>query len=51
MNESIPVGERDKLAVLADEKGIIWVEGFGIAERVKPDAFTKRYMKINVKEK
>ncbi|MGN0599565.1 MAG: tRNA lysidine(34) synthetase TilS [Oscillospiraceae bacterium] len=51
MNESIPVGERDKIAVLADEKGIIWVEGFGIAERVKPDAFTKRYMKINVKEK
>lgn len=51
MNESVPVGERDKAAILADEKGIIWAEGFGIAERVKPDAFTKRYMNIIVKEK
>lgn len=50
MNESVPVGERDKLAILADEKGIIWSERFGIAERVKPDAFTKRYMSIIVKE-
>lgn len=51
MNESVPVGERDKVAILADENGIIWAEGFGIAERVKPDAFTKSYMNINVKEK
>lgn len=51
MNKSVPVGERDKIAILADEKGIIWAEGFGIAERVKPDAFTKSYMNINVKEK
>ena len=51
MNESIPVGKRDKIAILADDKGIIWAEGFGIAERVKPDAFTKSYMNINVKEK
>lgn len=50
MNESVPVGERDKIAILTDEKGIIWAEGFGIAERVKPDAFTKRYMSIIVKE-
>lgn len=51
MNESVPVGKRDKIAILADDKGIIWAEGFGIAERVKPDAFTKSYMNINVKEK
>lgn len=51
MNESVPVGERDKIAIIADDKGIIWAEGFGIAERVKPDAFTKSYMNINVKEK
>lgn len=51
MNENVPVGKRDKIAILADDKGIIWAEGFGIAERVKPDAFTKSYMNINVKEK
>lgn len=51
MNESVPVGKRDKIAIIADDKGIIWAEGFGIAERVKPDAFTKSYMNINVKEK
>ena len=50
MNESVPVGERDKVAILADENGIIWAEGFGIAERVKTDAFTESYMNINVKE-
>lgn len=51
MNENVPVGKRDKIAILVDDKGIIWAEGFGIAERVKPDAFTKSYMNINVKEK
>lgn len=50
LNESVPVGERDKLAVLADKNGIVCVEGFGIAERVRPDASTKRYMIITVKE-
>ena len=51
MNKSVPISERDKIAIIADDKGIIWAEGFGIAERVKPDAFTKSYMNINVKEK
>lgn len=51
MNESIPLGERDFIPIIADEKGIVWAERFGIADRVKPDTDTKRYMIIEVKEK
>lgn len=50
MNESVPQGERDHIAILSDEKGIIWTEKFGIAERVKVTSSTKAFMTIIVKE-
>lgn len=42
MNEEYSEEERDLVPILADEKGIIWVNGFGIADRVKIDENTKR---------
>lgn len=50
MNESVPQGERDKIAILADDMGIIWTEKFGIAERVRVTSSTKAFMTIIVKE-
>ena len=51
MNESVPLGERDFIPIITDEKGIVWAERFGIADRVKADACTKRSITIKVKEK
>ena len=36
-NASVPLDERDKIAILEDEDGIIFIEGFGCADRVKID--------------
>lgn len=35
MNAAYPQEERDFIPILADDAGIIWVEGLGIADRVK----------------
>lgn len=43
----IPLEKREILSVLADEKGVFWVEGFGADCRVKPDEGTKRYLVIS----
>lgn len=51
MNESIPLGDRDFIPIITDEKGIVWAERFGVADRVKADACTKRSITIKVKEK
>jgi len=48
LNKSVPRDERDFYAILCDEAGIIWVEGFGIADRVRADAGTKTIMDIEV---
>lgn len=50
MNESVPQGERDHIAILSDENGIIWTEKFGPAERVRVTSSTKAFMTIIVKE-
>lgn len=31
--KKIPVSKRQKIAVLADDEGIVWLEGFGVCER------------------
>ena len=49
MNEKYPAEIRDFVPVIADEKGIIWVQGFGIADRVKIDENTVRYFEVSVK--
>ncbi len=50
MNEKYPPEERDGIPVLADEKGIIWVEGFGAADRVKIDENTKKIWNIRIEK-
>lgn len=46
-NESkIPVARRSEIAVLADENGILWIEGFGVCERCKPSEKTEKFMYI-----
>ena len=42
----IPSQFRDDYRFLSDEKGIIWIPGFGICDRVKIDDSTKRYLHI-----
>ncbi len=50
-NESkIPAEERDKLPVIADDKGVIWIYGIGVAHRCAVDKNTKRVLIINSKK-
>ena len=39
-NQKIPLSDRDKILILCDDDGIFYVEGFGIADRVKCDENT-----------
>lgn len=43
-NSEIPLELRNKIVMLADSDGLIWVEGFGAAERVKADFSSKRLL-------
>lgn len=43
-------GERARRLVLADEVGIIWVEGFGADERLRVTSDTPRYVTVICKE-
>ena len=47
-NESIPLEERHKVAVLSDNDGVIYVEGFGADERVSADENTKRILEVEI---
>lgn len=47
-NADIPRDERDKVLFLCDEQGIIFIEGYGCAERVKCQRFTKNLLRISV---
>jgi len=44
--EKIPVDRRELQAVMADEQGVIWVEGFGADSRVLPSEGTGRCLVI-----
>lgn len=48
MNEKYAAEERDFIPILADENGIIWVEGFGVADRVKIDKDTQKILTVRV---
>ena len=48
---SIPLEERDNLPVLADEKGVIWVYGFGVSGRCAVTDNTKRILLIEAEKK
>jgi len=46
-NESkIPVSQRNGMLILSDEKGIVWTEFFGVADRCKTDVNTEKFFKI-----
>ena len=47
-NEKIPREERERMAILCDDNGIFYVEGFGIDERVRVDENTKSIMIIAI---
>lgn len=47
-NENIPLENRNKVAVLSDDDGVVFVEGFGVDERVCIDESTKRILKIEI---
>ncbi len=47
-NEKIPPQERGKIAILCDDMGIFYVEGFGVDERVKVDENTKNIIIIAI---
>lgn len=46
-----PIYERDRLLILADDRGIIWLEGFGVCERCAVSEKTKKTIKIEIKAK
>lgn len=49
--EKVPNELRERLPVIADDKGIIWVYGVGISEHVKVDDNTKNVIVVKVREK
>ncbi len=49
INENVPNELRSTLHFIEDEKGTIFVEAIGIADRVKPDDNTVRLLEINIK--
>ncbi len=42
----VPLRDRENLPVIADEKGVIWVYGIGVAERVKVDKNSKNILLV-----
>lgn len=46
---SLPVWCRNKVAVIADDAGVLWVESFGVAERCEITNGTKRILMITVR--
>jgi tRNA(Ile)-lysidine synthase len=45
----ISPNSRDKILIISDENGIVWIEGFGTAERCSVDENTKNIITIEVK--
>ena len=48
--EKTPNEIRNSLPVIADDKGVIWVYGIGVSDRVKVDDNTKNIIVVNVRE-
>lgn len=47
----IPVSERDIIPVIADDKGVVWIHGIGVAQRCAVSENTKKAYIIEVKIK
>lgn len=50
LNAAVPLEKRDNIVFIEDEKGIIFIEKIGIADRVKVSDETNNIMQITVKE-
>lgn len=48
---NIPVAERDSIPVVADDKGVVWIYGVGVAHRCAVGEKTKRVLIINAERK
>jgi len=46
IDEKIPKEIRDKIPILCDEKGIIWIIGYRMSENYKPDIKTDKVIKL-----
>ncbi len=46
----IPLEIRDKIPVLQDDDGVIWIYGIGVSQRCAVTDKTKRFLKINVEK-
>ena len=46
----IPLDKRANNPVIADDNGVVWVNGIGVADRCAADETARRVIKINVKE-
>lgn len=43
---AVPTAERDDIRLLCDDRGIVWIEGFGAAERCRVDDHTENILVI-----
>ena len=48
---AVPVALRETLPVIADDKGVLWVCGIGVAQRIAVNRNSKRVMRIDVETK
>lgn len=46
--KGVPPHRRESVAVICDDEGVVWVEGFGRDERVAADPATERVLEIKV---
>lgn len=51
IEEKIPAEERDSVAVIADEEGVLWVEGLGAAKRARLSEKTVRTAAMKIHRK
>lgn len=47
----IPSGERSRVLMLCDDVGIVWIDGFGVAERVKVSDATENILIVGIQNK
>ncbi len=50
LNEKVPPKQRPFIHFISDENGLIFMEGFGVADRVKTDENTCRFFSVCVEE-
>lgn len=43
---AIPIAERNKVAIIADNSGVLWVDGLGVAQRCEVSEYTKNILVV-----